>query len=1414
MRVPKILVGGFLLGLLIVCAAIFFSATPVLAAGETCSNGNPSPCAEDPQLTGCVLCHSIRITAGNRDGTARVITGATGSTRHIDDPKIVDWTSIVSAMISKGSPADLQLTSAYLNTNYCTGCTGVIVSSPVVINLTDTSASITWTTSLNGFGDGPADSVVFFGTSPTTLTGQSTDPTMTGLHSVSLTGLTPSTKYYFQFQSTGADGKTVKYVDTYSFRTKPCPTCGGTTTYAYVANEGSNTISVVNVDTGALQTTIPVDETLFSIVASPDGKTVYASTYYSNISGTYIYIIDTATNAIKSKNLITPPTPAGTQLRLAVSPDGQYLYGAHWPSYLLALSATDLAVIKETYLPDCSGGGCSGIAVSGDGAIIYVVAGSYFSTTLMIDAASAIDPTAETTVTPVTLPGNQGAEVVAAGPDGRGWIPGFYGGSGFSMVQTDGTASTVAGMNSGYGVVVTKVGDQVFGTQNFNYNGDFRVGGLDTATMKVTLSPAGTFGTYMPYGIAVTDDGAKVLVTARCLTDPCQELLYILDSINLSAIGTVPVEIHPNKIAVAKVGLPPAPDVVMTDVTPNAAAVSIGNTLSVTDTVKNQGAGSTDISILIGYRLSSTPNYDDPFAVVISTMRAAGPLAAGETDTGTTNLLIPGATAAGFYYVCAKADASSSLAESDADNNVMCSTATVQVVQPDLAMTAVTPNTGAVTPGGTLSVTDTVQNQGVAPTVGSLTIGYSLSPNTTYGDGDDIPITTTRVVGPLAAGGSSTATTNLLIPSSLPSGTYHVCAKADSGNAVGESNEANNSLCSTAMVGGPVIDLIMSAVSTTATTAAPGGNVTLSNTAKNQGSASAGSFVIAFHLSTNTTYGDGDDIAFTTTRTVTSLGAGALSTASTSLTVPLATALGNYYICATADSANAVTEGDETNNSRCTTGTVQVTRPDLIVTAVTPASGTVSASGTLAVSNSVKNQGIVAAGSSVVGFRLSVNSTYGDGDDIAIVTTRTINTLAAGATSTASTTLTIPNTTPPGTYYVCAKADSAGAVAELDETNNTLCSGATVIVPQSDLIVSVASTTATILAPGGSLTLSNTVQNTGGFPAGSFTVAFHLSSNTTFGDGDDVAFTTTRSVTSLASGATNTATTGLTIPAAAPLGTYYICVMADSASTVGESNETNNSLCTSTTVQVTRPDLIMTAVTPNASTVNQGAALSVTNTVQNQGLLTTGVSFRVGFHLSTNTTYGDGDDVAIATTRTVTALAAGASSSATTSLTIPATTPPGDYYVCAMGDSLAQVVETDETNNTLCSSGTVSVPPADLVMTAASTTATTVNKGANFSLSNGVKNQGGSKAGAFVVAFHLSTNTTYGDGDDVVITQTRSITSLAIGATSSASTTLTVPSSTSSGTYYVCANADSNNTVAEGDETNNPRCTTTTINVP
>jgi subtilase family serine protease len=497
-----------------------------------------------------------------------------------------------------------------------------------------------------------------------------------------------------------------------------------------------------------------------------------------------------------------------------------------------------------------------------------------------------------------------------------------------------------------------------------------------------------------------------------------------------------------------------------------------------------------------------------------------------------------------------------------------------------------------------------------------------------------------------------------------------------------------------------------------------------------------------------------------------------------------------------------------------TAAPIQVTGPDLVMADVTPNAGAVNAGATLSVTNTAQNQGAVSAGGSIIAFHLSVDNTYGNADDVVITTTRSVASLAAGASNTATTNLTIPSATPANTYYVCAMADSVNTVVETAEANNTLCSSWTVTVPPPDLIISALSTPTTAVAPGDTFSLSNTVMNQGGIQAGSFTMAFHLSTNTTYGDGDDVVITTTRSVSSLAAGASNAATTNLTIPSATPANTYYVCAMADSGVTVTEGDETNNTLCTATTIQVTNPDLVMTDVTPNAGTVNAGATLSVSNTVENTGAVSAG-NFSIAFRLSPNTIYGDGDDVVITTARSVSSLAAGASNAATTNLTIPSTIPAGTYYVCAMADSGGTVIETNENNNTFCSSIQVTVPLPDLIISAISTSATTVAKGANFSLSNTVLNQGGSTAGSFVIAFHLSTNTTYGDGDDIAITQTRSVTSLGVGATNTVpTTTLTVPLTTPSGTYYVCALSDSTDIVVEGDETNNSSCTTSTITVP
>jgi subtilase family serine protease len=489
-------------------------------------------------------------------------------------------------------------------------------------------------------------------------------------------------------------------------------------------------------------------------------------------------------------------------------------------------------------------------------------------------------------------------------------------------------------------------------------------------------------------------------------------------------------------------------------------------------------------------------------------------------------------------------------------------------------------------------------------------------------------------------------------------------------------------------------DLIISALSSNATAITPGKTFLLSNTVTNQASGSAGSSVAAFHLSTNTTYGDGDDIPFTLTRTVGPLAAGASSSASNTLIVPATAPQGTYYICAKADSGNTVTETNESNNTLCTAGTIQITQPDLIMTDVAPNALTVNQGGTLSVDDTVLNQGSVPTPIGFrVGFHLSGNNIYGDGDDLVIITNRVVAALGAGASSAGTTGLLIPSTTPPGVYFVCAMADSLAQVAEADETNNTRCSSAQVTVPLPDLIISALSTATTTANAGGVAMVTNAIKNQGGSKAGTFVEAFHLSTNTTFGDGDDIVLTPTRTIGSLGIGATSTATNAVQIPDATPGGSYYICANSDDGDSVAESDETNNARCTATTITVPLPDLVMKSLFKSAGTVARGGSFAVTDTVKNQGG-SAASGFAIGIVLSKNNVIGDVDDILLAPQQPVGGLGTGLnSSSLSTTVTVPGGTATGVYYVGAIADVNEAVTEGDEGNNTVLATGTITVTP-------------------------------------------------------------------------------------------------------------------------
>jgi subtilase family serine protease len=82
-----------------------------------------------------------------------------------------------------------------------------------------------------------------------------------------------------------------------------------------------------------------------------------------------------------------------------------------------------------------------------------------------------------------------------------------------------------------------------------------------------------------------------------------------------------------------------------------------------------------------------------------------------------------------------------------------------------------------------------------------------------------------------------------------------------------------------------------------------------------------------------------------------------------------------------------------------------------------------------------------------------------------------------------------------------------------------------------------------------------------------------------------------------------------------------------------------------------------------------------------------------------------------------------------------------------------------------------------------------------------VKNRGTVNAGYFLVGIYLSTDATITTGDTLVAT--RSVPNLAAGAESTENTVVTIPSSVASGTYYIGVIADTDNRIAESDETNN-----------
>ncbi len=115
-------------------------------------------------------------------------------------------------------------------------------------------------------------------------------------------------------------------------------------------------------------------------------------------------------------------------------------------------------------------------------------------------------------------------------------------------------------------------------------------------------------------------------------------------------------------------------------------------------------------------------------------------------------------------------------------------------------------------------------------------------------------------------------------------------------------------------------------------------------------------------------------------------------------------------------------------------------KPDLIVSSVVPAAGSLAPGQSFVVVDRVVNRGTVAASASSTGYYLSLDGRQGAGD-VRLGGVRKVARLAPGRTSTGRVTLKIPSSTRAGLYQVIACADVARRVRESRETNNCRAAG-------------------------------------------------------------------------------------------------------------------------------------------------------------------------------------------------------------------------------------------------------------------------------------------------------------------------------------------------------------------------------------
>ena len=364
--------------------------------------------------------------------------------------------------------------------------------------------------------------------------------------------------------------------------------------------------------------------------------------------------------------------------------------------------------------------------------------------------------------------------------------------------------------------------------------------------------------------------------------------------------------------------VPLPPDLIVEQIAWTPSEPSIGDTVMFTVTVKNQGEANVDYSDIVYY-------IDN---IKITTGRV-NPISINATD----NQTFTWTATAGEHAIKAFVDFTKRITESDETNNEKVTTLTP--LGPDLIIESIDWSHNDPPVGEMVTFTLTIKNNGGSRAGTSLVHLYIDNNPEGF---QDIP--------ELGPGATVTRTFSWKVAA----GPHAIRTVVDDSNQVAESNEANNET----LIGYPMPDLTFEAVTWSPIDPSMGDKVTVTAYVKNTGSRRAEAFQVYFYV----------DDKVVNQQEIPQLDAGTRVIKTFEWDV----AAGPHVLTVFADGAEAITEGEENNNTE--TVTFSIPAPDLIIESITWPSGEPSASDNVVFTVTIKNQGDAKAGYASVNYYL------------------------------------------------------------------------------------------------------------------------------------------------------------------------------------------------------------------------------------------------------------------------------------------------------------------------------------------------------------------------------------------------------------------------------------------------------------